>query len=299
MARHVPQKTNENNASLEIQSDSHYIKLKDMDCSLLLNNLLGRLYDHESIRVEDLKFVANCELPAKVTIDTICESGLYLVDYLIYCDCKLKGYDVSIMINKDVRNTIPEEQIEVLAYVIFVMLTRSKLILNDTEEMPRFLKNQFRCFSNKTEIERKISTNNIKTFGINWLKSVDITIFGEAFCNRVRNGIAGSRYFNIFKDYQFKQNIENNILRIAGIIKDIAMEGPYFEMHPAFSSPILTSMSISKNLSNLILDAYDDDEIDLMVKNKSLFSRPLRDDRYKNYLTWDLSLKTYYVTKLF
>ena len=118
----------------------------------------------------------------------------------------------------------------------------------------------------------------------NWIKHINVSRLAKRVQQRLLSGIAGTRFFYIFKSYNPK-NINDKspvLINVFNIVRDVALKGPFYEMHPFFIPVDLSSISISKNLSNLIIDIYNTEEIGLMIKNKNSFEKPIFDTKFNN-----------------
>jgi hypothetical protein len=274
-----------------------FIKLDFSNFFNFAKDVLSKSSDKSLIKIEGLKFIINSgDLKVGMSLDEISAVGILPIDYFEWTVLTNLGYEIEVSINADQE---PYDSViagKVLVYLVFIGFTRGKFSLGPDESMPKFCESFLGLNMPRAEIERYTSVNNINNLNSTFLQNIDVRSLGDAFYNRIKAGIAGSRYFNVFKDYKFKENISREIKEKADMIAEIARGGPYYEMHPFMVPNNLKGISIGKNLANLILETFSEDSIKEMVKNKSLYSKPVFSSNHSLYLQWDSTFKNNYKT---
>ena len=121
-----------------------------------------------------------------------------------------------------------------------------------------------------------------------WVKFVKFPGFGHESLSRFGLGVAGYRYFSPFKTYAHKPNLEPNLIEAYAFARAVARAPETWDVHPLTRRPdILTSRgNLKKNLGNLILDCFTEDQISEMVANKVIYATPVRQEAHNNYKTW-------------
>lgn len=69
-------------------------------------------------------------------------------------------------------------------------------------------------------------------------------------------------------------------------IIEVAKSDPYYDHHPFFTPLEMKDVSLTKNLKNLIVLSYKEENINKMVKDKALFEVPIIDPTSSEYLDW-------------
>lgn len=278
------------NSNTKLVCELEYIDISFESFAALVQESLEKIADLNKLSYDELRFRATKAPNFSLikTMNDVHKFGIPIFDYYLHKHIspdKRKDFLIS-------ASTISEsfsEYMQSIFCLYFILMTRGRASLNDDEPLPRFLTEYLKVKLTWKEIANNLSSNDLTKMDHKWVKMININNLPLAVRQRLLCGIAGTRLFNIFKVYK-PQNIFNlspNISYAYEIVKRVAMEGPYLEMHPLFMPARLASISISRNLKNLILDVYTKDEVTAMVKSKSLFEIPIADNRYRHYENWD------------
>jgi len=275
----------------------------DLDTfSKLISDSLNRISNPLVILLSDLKL--KCAILPNVeeikTVEQIYNHGIPIFDFFIYKYLKSKNIDKSFTVEKTKDLGTFTEYLQAIFSLYFVLMTRGKTALNDNEFLPKFLSTYLNIKMDFAEITKRLSSNPLSSLSHNWIKDINISELSKPVQQRLLSGIAGTRIFNIFKSYvpNNLMNINASIVRVYNLVKEIANSGPFFEMHPFFMPTELASISISKNLNNLLIEIFTGDELNEMVRCKSLYALPKMDNRFSNYKNWNKETFSKFITKL-
>jgi hypothetical protein len=121
-----------------------------------------------------------------------------------------------------------------------------------------------------------------------WARFVSFQGFGQEVLSRFGLGVAGYRMFGPFGLYDQKPDMPAKLEPAFAFARNIAKSPGSWEVHPLTRNPnILTKRgNLNKNLGNLILDCFTDEQINEMVAAKILYARPEREPTHKNYQQW-------------
>lgn len=121
-----------------------------------------------------------------------------------------------------------------------------------------------------------------------WAKEVSFRNFGRETLSRFGLGVAGYRLFTPFGVYDHKQGISQNLINAFTFARTVARSDNTWSLHPLTRDPNVLTVrgNLNKNLGNLILEVFTDEQIDEMVRSKMLYARPQHEPTQKNYMTW-------------
>lgn len=121
-----------------------------------------------------------------------------------------------------------------------------------------------------------------------WVRYVRFERFGQEVLSRFGLGVAGYRMFGPFGLYNPKSDIDVGLVEPFEFAKAMAKASASWDVHPLTRNPrvLTTRGNLNKNLGNLILDSFTDEQIDEMVKTKVIYAKPEREAGHKNYLQW-------------
>jgi len=185
-------------------------------------------------------------------------------------------------------------------YVFFMLVTQArypyagesaggKVEKKDRPRIPAFLTKIMALKEDQESYMTTICSFSPEGFSPEWIKAVQFKNFGREVLSRFGLGVAGYRQFGPFKLYEHKEGIPENLIKAYNFARTVAMKPPTWSIHPVTRDPaVLTKRgNLNKNLSNLILDVFTDEQIDEMCTAKVLYGKPIRDPQHRNYLTWD------------
>jgi hypothetical protein len=179
-------------------------------------------------------------------------------------------------------------------YVYFFLLTQarypagSKTPANEKPRVANFLKVIMGMDEDQSVYVDMICSFEPQKFDPAWVKAVKFARFGQETISRFGLGLAGYRFFGPFKLYKVKEGLSPELRDAATFAKVVAEAPATWDIHPLTRNPeILTRRgNLNKNLGNLILDVFTEEQIDEMVAAKILFAKPTREPTHRNYLQW-------------
>jgi hypothetical protein len=186
-----------------------------------------------------------------------------------------------------------------LIYTFFFQLTQARYPFykgpgyvespdNQPSKVPKFLVNVLGLKDDQSHYIGLLTSFPPEKFDPSWIKEVKLTNFGQEILSRFGLGVAGYRLFGPFKLYSPKEGITAETKRAYDFARTVAIAKPTWDIHPTTRNPsVLTARgNLNKNLANLILDCFDDVQIEEMVKTRALYAKPVRDPAHINYRTW-------------
>jgi hypothetical protein len=265
-----------------------YIENVIKDYSFGLINLINSASQTDKVEVNTLSFISSKEFDInKVNTRVLVECGIPIMDYMIYQNLSKENKAKVIWRVDENRRRYTETEISFsLLFIYFMLMTRNKVFIEKDENVPNFLKRFMKVSMVVEEIKECLSSNNLTLFKHEWIRYIPVKNLNSALKNRFKQGIAGMRLFSAIANNNPDKAINSNLENLVGRIKELVSKGPYWSMHTMFQSESLSSLSISANLNNLLIDLYTEEKLVSMIKSKMIFKYPKRDDRATSYLMW-------------
>lgn len=255
---------------------------------------------HESqltgVSLDDITRTIKGPVPEKkdINLSVLLSKGMKLFDALVWLSA---GQPTTHPLETDpaIRDDEIVSLFEVarsVFYVWFFLLTQARYPVHANEPNKPRVANFLKTIMGLTE-EQHVYVEPICTFAPQkmnpeWVKFVKFPGFGRESISRFGLCVAGYRYFSPFETYAHKPNLEPNLIEAYAFAREVARAPATWDLHPLTRRPdILTSRgNLTKNLGNLILDCFTEDQISEMVANKVLHATPVRQEAYNNYKTW-------------
>lgn len=227
-----------------------------------------------------------------------------LVDLL---KCGMKLFDAIVWLTSDKRDTKPlvksqsmkpeeitsmHEIARSVFYVYFFLVTQARYPAARTEQqkpnVANFLKVVMGMTMDQHVYIERICSFAPQKFDAKWAQHVAFTGLGQEVLSRFGLGVAGYRLFGPFKYYEPKTDIPGNLQAAVSFARSVARAPPTWDIHPLTRNPaVLTRRgNLNKNLGNLILEVFSEDQIQEMVNAKVLYSTPIKLPTYQDYKTW-------------
>lgn len=233
--------------------------------------------------------------PRTVTLTGLLERGMRLFDAIVWLSA---GRPSSHPLQADPamkKGDIPSmhEVARAVFYCYFMLVTQARYpagrSASDKPKIPNFLRTIMGMEEEQHIYVERICTFEPQKFDPAWARYVSFANFGQEVLSRFGLGVAGYRSFGPFLLYQPKSGISTALANAVTFARSVASAPATWDIHPLTRRPdILKSRgNLNKNLGNLVLDVFDDDVIDEMVKAKVLYKKPEREPTHRNYLTWD------------
>jgi len=231
---------------------------------------------------------------SKVTLTDLIALGMKLFDAIVWLTAgrpTTHRLQVDPALTKDSLPSLHEIARSVF-YVYFFLLTQARYPAGskNTEKprVPNFLKVIMGMELDQNVYVDRICSFEPQKFDSSWIQYVSFKNFGQETISRFGLGVAGYRLFGPFKLYKVKDNLNPELTNAVAFAQKVSTSAPTWDIHPATRNPsILTKRgNLNKNLGNLILEAFTEEQIDEMVSTKVLFSKPQKEVSCRNYLQW-------------
>lgn len=231
---------------------------------------------------------------SKITLVELLGLGMKLFDAIVWLNA---GRPANRPLQEDPglkKDTIPSmhEIARSVFYVYFFLLTQARYPAGSrSTDKPRaanFLKVLMNMDDEQHVYVDRICSFDPSKFDPSWVRFVNFASFGQEALSRFGLGVAGYRLFGPFKLYEAKSGIDANLTNAVSFARSVAMAPASWDIHPLTRNVnVLTKRgNLNKNLGNLILDVFTDEQIKEMVGAKILYGTPQREPAFRNYLTW-------------
>lgn len=274
-------------------------KVIDIDPSIVAKVLQGYLERGSKltgVSLDDIKtaIVKRIDDPKKATLNDLLLAGMKIFDAIVWLTAgRPASHPLTVdsaMTDKDIPSL--HEVARALFYNYFFILTQARYPVRastgDAPKIPNFLKTIMGMAESQDHYVNLICSFEPEKFDKSWVKHVNFRGFGQEAVSRFGLGVAGYRLFGPFKLYTPKDDYPGYLKDAVIFATKIATSAPTWDIHPATRDPsVLTKRgNLNKNLSNLILEVFTDEQIDEMVTTKVLFKKPEKEAGSRNYLQW-------------
>lgn len=237
------------------------------------------------------------KLPAdstKVTLFELVGLGMRLFDAVVWLTA---GRPVTHPLTADpamTKDSLPSltEVARSVFYTYFMLITQARYpasrLTTEKPRIPNFLKTIMGMDKDQHIYVEAICTFAPQKFDPAWVKFVNFTNFGQEVLSRFGLGVAGYRMFGPFGLYEPKTGYNPSLTPAIEFARTVAKAPSSWNIHPLTRNPnVLTARgNLNKNLGNLILDVFTEEQIAEMVAAKILYAKPVREAAHRNYLTW-------------
>jgi len=231
---------------------------------------------------------------SKVTLFELIGLGMKLFDAVVWLHAKRPASHPLVL-----DPTITPESIasshdiaRAVFYVYFMLVTQARYpasaAATDKPKIPNFLRTIMGMEKEQHHYVAAICSFEPQKFDPAWARYVSFTNFGQEVLSRFGLGVAGYRMFGPFGLYDPKPDMPANLAPAFAFARTVSKAKASWAIHPLTRDPnILTARgNLNKNLGNLILDCFTDEQINEMVASKIIFKKPEREASHRNYLTW-------------
>jgi len=267
----------------------------------LLEDLLNTASQNNIIELSNVKFIAGkpFDKNTELTFDQIIEYRIPIMDYLLFWSLDYEQRKRITWQLQSSRVEYNQTQVSFSLLLLYVMImTRNKALPEENENIPIFLSKFMKIPIDIEDIRECLSYNNLNLFTHTWVKDVDISKLSNALQNRLAQGIAGSRLFSVFRDYDVDLDIDDKLKRVVENIKILVNNGPFWEMHTLFQPKELSAMSINSCLNNLMILCFSEKTLQKMKDNKSIYRMPKYSMKGEAVRNWDHKFFELFTTKL-
>jgi hypothetical protein len=230
----------------------------------------------------------------KVTLVDLLSVGMKLFDAMVWLTA---GRPSEYPLTRDPTKTVDSipsmhDVARSVFYSYFFLLTQARYpVKGGGDQKPtvaNFLKVVMGMEEDQSVYISRICSFEPQKFNPSWVKYVEFSNFGQEALSRFGLGVAGYRMFGPFKLYTPVQDLSPEIKAAYDFARKVSMAPPSWDVHPLTRNVnILTSRgNLNKNLNNLIMECFTDEQIAEMVTAKVLYKTPVKEPNYRNYLTW-------------
>jgi len=232
--------------------------------------------------------------PSKVTLVDLLKRGMKLFDAIVWLTAKRPTTHPLTVDPGMKKEDIPSmhDVARAVFFCYFMLVTQARYPVSrsskDKPKIPNFLRTIMGMEKEQHVYVETICSFEPQKFDPKWARHVAFDGFGQEVLSRFGLGVAGYRMFGPFGLYTQKPDMNPQLQNAFDFAKNIATAPASWEIHPLTRSPnVLTARgNLNKNLGNLVLDAFTEEQIDEMVKAKILYAKPEREPTHRNYHQW-------------
>ncbi|KAG6099838.1 hypothetical protein E4U30_005859 [Claviceps sp. LM220 group G6] len=286
--------------SVKIQSAPNFgiVHVDPKEVALILQSFVDRgskLTDEVTVDDISTRVLSVPDKPEQATLKDLLAIGMKYFDAVVWLSAKDKsGHPLKAdptMKTDDIPSTT--EVSESIFYCYFVLLTQARYPPDDHEikQLPHFLRILMGMNKEPSYYVSKICTFELRRMNPSWIKHVHYRSFTTKRFSRCGLRIAGYRMFVPFDLYDAREGLPDNLVSAFTFARTVARAPASWNVHPLTrprgpQDAITRRGNLKKNLGNLILDVFTEEQIDEMVKHRILFERPDRDVAHREYLQW-------------
>lgn len=232
--------------------------------------------------------------PKKVTLFELIKLGMKLFDAVVWLTANRPASHPLLadpgMKKEGIAST--HEIARAVFYIYFMLVTQARYPVGESEKekpkIPNFLRTIMGMDKEQHHYVETVCSFAPQKFDPAWARHVSFKNFGQEVLSRFGLGVAGYRMFGPFGLYKPKDDLPADLIEPFEFARKISVAKASWDVHPLTRNPnILTSRgNLNKNLGNLILDSFTDEQITEMVATKIIFKRPEKEAAHRNYLTW-------------
>jgi len=276
--------------------DFKIVDINPQEVAKALQVYLERGSKLTGVSLDDIKtsLAKKIDNPGKATLVELITAGMKIFDALVWLTAgRPASHPLSVdsgMSEKDIPSL--HDVARAVFYCYFFILTQARYPVRSTNmvepQTPNFLKSILGMAEKQSHYVELVCSFEPEKFDKSWVKHVKFSGLGQETVSRFGLGLAGYRLFGPFKLYTPEKDYPSTLGAAIKFATTVAKAAPTWDIHPATRDPtILTKRgNLNKNLGNLILDVFTDDQIDEMVKTKVLYQKPTREPNSRNYLQW-------------
>jgi len=231
---------------------------------------------------------------AKVTLVDLLAHGMKLFDAIVWLTAGRPESHPLTVEPSLTKDKIPSmhEVARAVFYCYFMLVTQARYPVSRSEtekpRIPNFLKTIMGMDKEQHIYVDTICSFAPQKFDPAWAQYVSFANFGQEVLSRFGLGVAGYRMFGPFGLYNAKPDMDPALKPAFEFARKIAKAPSSWNVHPLTRNPnILTARgNLNKNLNNLMLDAFSQEDLEEMAKSKVIYRIPTREPAHKQYRQW-------------
>lgn len=248
------------------------------------------------VSLDDITVTVSSEPPSsdKITLTWLLQHGMKLFDAVIWLTA---GKPSSHPLRQDPAMKIQDipsmhDVARAVFYCYFMLVVQARYPVSSRSHekpaIPNFLKSIMGMDEEQHVYVERICTFEPQKFDPTWAKYVKFQGFGREVLSRFGLGVAGYRSFGPFALYKPKSNLSPELSAAFEFAKKIATSEPTWDIHPLTRNPaVLTKRgNLNKNLGNLMLECFTDEQLKEMEKAKVIYRYPVVEPTHRNYTQW-------------
>lgn len=248
------------------------------------------------VSLDDISLVVS-ELPAdsnKASIAELTSKGMRLFDAVVWITAGRPTTHPLVADPSMTPDKIPSSH-EIArsvfyCYFMLVVQARYPASQNDSDppKIPNFLKTIMGMDKPQHTYVEAVCSFNPTKFDPKWAKYVKFQGFGQEVLSRFGLGVAGYRMFGPFGLYKPGKTLTPELTAAYNFARSVSMTPATWSIHPLTRDPnVLTKRgNLNKNLTNLLLDCFTEEQLKEMEVAKIIYKMPEREPTHRNYLTW-------------
>jgi hypothetical protein len=232
--------------------------------------------------------------PAKVTLVELLGLGMKLFDAIVWLTAKRPTSHPLEADPAMKTDGIPSmhEVARAVFFCYFMLITQARYpVAKETTpkpKIPNFLRSIMGMEKEQHVYVETICSFAPQKFDPAWARHVRFENFGQETLSRFGLGVAGYRMFGPFGLYSPRKDMDPKLLPAFEFARAIAKAPASWAIHPLTRDPdVLTNRgNLNKNLSNLILECFSEEDIAEMVKAKVIYGLPVAEPTHRKYKQW-------------
>jgi hypothetical protein len=276
--------------------DFKIIDIDPVSVASALQTYVSRGSRLTGVSLDDLTLGVNPQ-PAdikKVTLVELLSLGVKLFDAIVWLSAGKPDSHPLVTDPTLTKERIPSmhEVARSVFYAYFFLLTQARYPSGKNESKPpktaNFLRQIMGMDKEQHYYMEMLCSFTPQKFDPAWVKEIHFNGLGQEVLSRFGLGVAGYRMFGPFKTHVPKKPVPEHLVGAYEFAKKLSVAPASWAIHPLTRNPAVLSKrgNLNKNLSNLILEIFDADEIKEMVKVKIIYGTPEKEVSYRDYLTW-------------
>lgn len=232
--------------------------------------------------------------PNTVTLSELLSVGMKLFDAVVWLTAGRPATHPIAVDPAFPMNKVPSmhEVARATFYCYFMLLVQARYPAGprsaEKPKIPNFLTTIMGMNADQSTYVETICSFEPSKFDPKWVRFVKFDGFGQESLSRFGLGVAGYRMFGPFGLYKPRENLPQHLQQAFAFAKAIATGPASWDVHPLLRSPNVLSRrgNLNKNLGNLILECFTDEDINEMVSSKIIFQKPTREANHIQYRQW-------------
>lgn len=194
---------------------------------------------------------------------------------------------------------------EALGFAYFFLMTRGNwpsAVGNVVgSDVPSFLKNILGLKHSPSTYATRLASFSLTKLPKKWIKFIPPMQLPEKVSNRLAMGLAGLRVIAPFKNNPITRKVPEEVRNAVDLILTFLGRGAVWEFVSATRDPrVLTSVGTpNKEVANLLLAAYSQQELVAMAASKQIFEVPVPQAGHHNWKTWNKKTFSWMKDKVF